>query len=281
MEHRRMKIEEVPTASLIEFSSYFSGSQPEMVFASILAGNTSARMFIHTAQGSGPGILLWDKGNNVFYLSGDLRSDTAIKDLGDLIATDIRSASLGEGRAYFTVRLIDSTREVLLSRLFHEIELNPITKIFYRCRSDGECAPVVRIKDVGFVPIDRDLLEREDVANLEPVKSEIRQMWPSLARFFERGFGCAALLEDRVIGWCTAEYVSDTQCGIGIETVEACQNMGVATALTARFIELSRSRGLRPHWECNSRNLPSIRVAEKAGFEKLGEFPFYFGIFTN
>jgi len=121
------------------------------------------------------------------------------------------------------------------------------------------------------VPIDRDLLARGDLANREQVGAEIRWMWPSEERFAAHGFGYAAVAQERVICWCTAEYVSARRCGIGIETVPEYERRGVATATAARFVAEAVGRGLTPYWECRRENIGSIRVAEKLGFELLGE----------
>jgi len=31
----------------------------------------------------------------------------------------------------------------------------------------------------------------------------------------EKGFGIATVVGARIVGWCTAEYVSEGKCGIG------------------------------------------------------------------
>jgi hypothetical protein len=274
-----MRIEEVSASSLSDYARYFSGAQPEMVFASVRAGNTAARLWVYSGYDSEPGVLLWDKGNNVFYLSGSLHNASEMMTLGGLFTTEIQQASIKEGRMYFTVRALSSGIEVFLEKLLPNIDLHPITKFFYRFKADIPGTPVLKIEDVQFAAIDRVFLKRKDLANLDAVVMEIQQMWPSLARFYEQGFGCAALMDDLVIGWCTAEYVSDNLCGIGIETINAYTNNGVATALASRFIAVCKDLGINPYWECNSRNIPSIRVAEKVGFEKIGESIFYAGKF--
>jgi RimJ/RimL family protein N-acetyltransferase len=134
---------------------------------------------------------------------------------------------------------------------------------------------------VQFQPINADFLGRDELQNLAYVRDEIKTMWPSLERFGEKGFGVAALLEETVIGWCTAEYASEGQCGIGIATVSEFENKGVATAMAARFVEICLQRHLTPHWECNSRNPGSVRVAEKVGFELIQEGTFWIGAFQH
>ena len=104
-------------------------------------------------------------------------------------------------------------------------------------------------------------------------------MWPSEERFYEQGFGVAAVVEERAICWCTAEYVSPQRCGIGIATDPAYERRGVATATAAQFIHDAQRRGIVPYWECGNWNSASIRVAQKVGFELIAEERYWIGAF--
>ena len=140
--------------------------------------------------------------------------------------------------------------------------------------------PAPAVAGVRFVPIDRALLADEALTNADEVRSEVRWMWSSEERFLERGFGVAALVERHILCWCTAEYVSRKACGIGITTDAGCRSRGIATATAARFVAECRTRGLAPYWECAGDNLPSVRVAEKLGFEILEETTVLRGAFA-
>ncbi len=263
------------TEALPAYADGFSGAQLEMVVASILEGNTAAQLW--TAPGAA---LLWDQGNNVFYLAGEVASEAMTRALARLTATDIRRAALHRGRAYFTARALSPAWEGALSMIFEGIALQTVRKRFY-CLSQGaprRPAPP-RVEGLRFASIDSCLLTRDDLTNLSFVREEIRWMWPSEGRFLSHGFGCAALVGAKVICWCTAEYVSRARCGIGIQTVPEYQRRGVATATAARFIEHALARGIRPHWECNTHNLASLRVAEKLGFEPTEEVTIWAGEF--
>jgi RimJ/RimL family protein N-acetyltransferase len=264
-------ITEQPIADLDAHRREFSGAQLEMVLASVRAGNTAARLW------TGDGLaLLWDQGNNVFYLarSGALHPEGT----AHLDALNLRAAALDRGRRYFRARALAPELEPLLREILAPVALHPARKRFYRYDAP---APDVNAEPEGvaFVPIDGALLRTKGLANLEQVRSEIGFMWHDEKHFLAQGFGVAAVFDDAVVCWCTAEYVSRTMCGIGIETVEGCQNRGVATAAARRFVRHALSRGVTPHWECDAENLPSTRVAEKAGFTLLEESTFWAGLF--
>ncbi|HEU5391962.1 MAG TPA: GNAT family N-acetyltransferase [Streptosporangiaceae bacterium] len=57
------------------------------------------------------------------------------------------------------------------------------------------------------------------LGNFGEVTAEIRSCWNSMADFRRAGFGFCAHDRATIVCWCTAEYVSGRQCGIGIETV--------------------------------------------------------------
>ena len=158
--------------------------------------------------------------------------------------------------------------------------LRKVPKLFYALgERKALSVPPPALEDVRFLAIDADLLQREDLRNLERVRAEVEWMWPSLDRYVERGFGCAALCGGAVVCWCTAEYVSADRCGIGIETLPAFQNKGVGTGAAACFVRACLDRGIIPHWECHRGNAASIRVAEKLGFSAVSESVSWSGAF--
>jgi len=266
-------IAERPIPDLAGLRTDFSGPQLELTLASILAGNTLARLWTGDALA-----LLWDQGNNVFYLAGASRPGDAAP-LAALISGPIRQEALAHGRPYFRARALSPALEPFFSGALAPFALHPVRKRFYRHHGPAPAASPEPAA-VAFVPVDGALFHRRGFANLDAIHSEIGLMWPSEARFLARGFGVGAIAGDAIVCWCTAEYVSRRMCGIGIETVEAWQNRGIATAAARRFVRLAFSRGLTPHWECDVENLPSVRLAEKLGFTLLEEKAFQAGLFA-
>jgi RimJ/RimL family protein N-acetyltransferase len=273
-----LMFDEVSPAALAAHAGRFPGPQLALVLASVVAGNTAARLWVERKGGEGAA-LLWDKGNNVFYLAGRRISAQAREELARLLATQIRQQALAEGHAYFKTRALAPELEGALAPLFGGIALAERDTLFYGLAQVPSEPPAPRLPGVAFALIDRALLERRDLENIDEVRSEIRWMWPSEERFCAQGFGYVALLDRRVVCWCTAEYLSPQQCGIGIQTEQAHQGRGVATATAARFVAECARRGTRPYWECAGANRPSIRVAEKVGFELIERTRFWVGAF--
>jgi RimJ/RimL family protein N-acetyltransferase len=275
-------IKDVPSTRVETYAAAFPGPHAAMVIASIAAGNTAAQLWEADQPAAGAVVLLWDKGNNVFYLAGNPASDAIRRDLAYLVAARIRPAALAEGRAHFKARAISPSSEEALAQIFGEIALKEAHTLFYaftNVQPNVTVAPTV--DGIRFTNIDRAFLTDENLEHITHVRSEIRWMWLSEERFCEQGLGVAAVVEERVICWCTAEYVSTQRCGIGIATDPAYERRGVATATAARFVREAQWRGLMPYWECGSWNIASIRVAEKVGFERIAEERYWIGAFEE
>lgn len=271
-------LQSLSTTALANYASLFPGPHLAMVTASILAGNTLGQLWKVDQGRAEPLLLLWDRGNKVFYLTGELSGEAAIAALQTLISTTIRPAAIAASVAYFKVHALSAPLAAMLPTLFPWCALREVESLFYGLAhppSAKLASPTVA--DLQFRPIDQSLLLTETLENVSLICDEVRWMWPSLDQFYTRGFGVAAMIPGRVIGWCTAEYVSPTMCGIGIATDEAYQGRGIASATAARFVQLCQQRGISPFWECGRWNGPSLRVAEKVGFTLLTTEQFWVG----
>jgi RimJ/RimL family protein N-acetyltransferase len=253
-----------------------------MVLASVAEGNTRAQLWRSIQPQNRIICLLWDKGNNVFYLSGNAISKETTEDLASLIHTHIKGRAIKEGLSRFKIHALSPSFEKSVPRLFQNLQLYKMNKLLYVFRKQkGPPISTSVLEDVRYALIDVDFLEKDDYQNVQYVRSEVDWMWSSREKFCENGFGYAALLAEHIVCWCTAEYVSERKCGIGIETIQARQNRGIATATAAHFVDYCLSHNITPHWECSSRNIASIRVAEKLGFERIQESIFWGGEFIS
>lgn len=273
-------IAEIPPDRIPTYAAAFPGPHLALVMASVAAGNTAAQLWKASNAGEPALLLLWDKGNSVFYLSADRISAATQHELAAFIASELRERALRERSAYFKVRALAPAIESTLETLFGAGALQQLPSLLYRFdRAAPPPMDMPQLDGIRFAQIDQPLLADDKLGNIAHVRGEIQWMWPSLGRFFEQGLGCTAIVERQVVCWCTAEYLSADRCGIGIETVEAYQGQGVATATAAEFVRLCMSRGITPFWECRANNIGSLRVAEKVGFTLLEEETYWVGRF--
>ncbi|MEZ4835059.1 MAG: GNAT family N-acetyltransferase [Caldilineaceae bacterium] len=265
-------------------ATLFPGAQLTMVTTSIAAGNTNGQLWRAADADADTDrheqiYLLWDQGNNVFYLAGGASPD-AIRTMAAQIDGAIRQAALQQRLIYFKIHPLTPALAAAIPDLFHNIPLHEMHKRFYRF--EQEAAPVLSaaVDGVHYRRIDAAFLG-EQHGNIEAVRGEVAWMWASPAAFQAHGFGSAALVGDVIVCWCTAEYVSARMCGIGIETVPEFQGKGIATATAAHFVGECLRRGIVPHWECDGQNVGSVRVAEKVGFQILQKSRVWGGNFQN
>ena len=267
---------EHPVAQLSAHAAHFATPQLAMVVASIAAGNTAGQLWVGE---QGDTALLWDKGNNVFYLAGAYTAASQ-RAVAQLVTRELRPRAIEQGLARFKVRSLEQRGwEDALPAIFAPAELTPSDTLFYGY-TVAQPPVASAVADVRFVPIDRALLARDDLVGVPDIREEIAWMWPSPDQFYERGLGYAALAGDDVACWCTAEYLSAAMCGIGIATAPQYQNRGIATGAAARFVRDALARGLVPYWECASTNAASRRVAEKVGFTLVETGRYWIGRFA-
>ena len=118
-----------------EYVKYFPGPQLSMVLASVVEGNTEAQLWYTSQPDNNVVCLLWDKGNNVFYLSGQLVLPETIRDLASLINTYVKEKAIKEGLSYFSVKTLSSSLENPITDIFQNIPLHKTNKIFYTFRA--------------------------------------------------------------------------------------------------------------------------------------------------
>jgi GNAT superfamily N-acetyltransferase len=254
----------------------------DMVIASISAGNTAGEVWEVSQDDTSPLLLLWDKGNNVFYLAGNLRDEAAILGLRVLVADELHPRAIAEGTLDFKVRTLSSSLEERLPDIFTKTALKA-SQTFFLTYDAARQPPRVPPPTLGvdLLPIDPMLVARDDLAYRDHVRAEIRWMWPSEERFFTHGFGVAAVVGGDIACWCTAEYASPTYWGIGIATMPQYEGRGIATASAARFVQEAIARGLTACWECGRANEASVRVAEKVGFALQSDDRYWIGAFRE
>lgn len=249
-----------------------------MVLASMIAENTAGDLWIIPQEDAPPLMVLWDRGNEVFYLSGECQSQSSFDALADVVASEVRPQAVAARVSRIKAQALTPSLERRLPDLFPDTDLRESRTLFF---VDDATRPLpvtpAIATDVALVDITPEILMPGRVAFSDLVLAEIRSMWPSEERFHEYGFGAVAVLDGEIICWCTSEYVSPTYCGIGIETSPRHEGRGVATATSLHVIREARRRGIAVCWECASTNRGSVRVAEKTGLVRVTEETYWMG----
>lgn len=256
----------------------FTGAHLRLVIDAVIAGNSPGRLWVDDPA-QPRRVLLWDTTHS-FYLAGaadDPAFNAALSAFfADKVTPDAQARRLG----IFKLAYADPAWQPVVQRQLAAYDLHHYERVFFRLAAPK--TPVWNAAlPAGFAinEITASWSALERLANFERLHAEIASCWPEVATFRARGFGCCIHDAQTIAGWCTAEYVSAGQCGIGIETVEAYSRRGFATLTASAFVAECAARGLTPHWDSWRRNTPSVRVAEKVGFTKLVDYAVYFGTY--
>lgn len=253
----------LPNQDVDRVRHLFDADHLSFVVDAIRGGNSPARVWVDSILAP-RAALIWDESHSV-YLAGAL--DRA-EEWRDLVDREIGSVGQGVLKAYVTD---DAAETVFAGYPFQRRE-----RVLYR----GD-RPVIadwrHRLPAGFEVsmIDDRLTEPDSLANAADVVAEIESCWTSLDSFRRNGFGFIAHDAQAIVCWCTAEFVSDRTCGVGIETVPAHRGRGFATLTASAFMEHCAKWAITPHWDAWRSNVPSVAVAEKVGFRKPETYAIY------
>jgi RimJ/RimL family protein N-acetyltransferase len=240
----------------------------QFVLAAIAAGNSPGRMGADDDSAPTCAVVYDDRSN--VYLVGTADDDLAGA-AAQLLAAEVLPPTRARGQDVF---LLTCTPPGAWERLGAILPAHrAYARAFHRmARAPWHAPPPALPGACSIRSIDATLLGRSAMPNLVRLHEEIEQCWASVADFLRVGFGYCLVHEETLACWCTGEYFSAGRCGLGIETVEAFQGRGYATATARAFVEHCRRVGTIAHWDAWLHNEPSIRTAERLGFERVATY---------
>ncbi len=264
----------IPTAHADWLRRSYCSPQTGFAFDAMLAGNSPAEIFVG-AEGPPFVSLLWDRGHGFYFGSETANAAqrrAAVRFFRDQLLEPLRDRGPWPAKIHYPSQ---GWRDILLEEL-REFRPAIVWRSLYRHELRAIPAVAPPLVGIAIRPIDDELLGSARLGNVELLTAEVSSMWGTARKFLESGFGYCAVAGSDIAGWCTAEYMSDRSCGIGIETVEPYQKQGIATATALVFLERCTQLHVAPYWDSWHSNVASIRVAEKAGFTKLLDYSVVF-----
>lgn len=153
-------IEEIPLNSIREFAPYFSCPQLGMILDSIAEGNTRAALWRSLQPQNDITLLLWDKGNNVFYFPDNLIAKEAINKMTSLIQIHIEGIAIQEGLSRFNVRTLSPSLAEALPDLFQGVQRYNTNKLFYGFQQFHVLSNPAGLENLQYKLIDTDFLQQ-------------------------------------------------------------------------------------------------------------------------
>ncbi len=212
-----------------------------------------------------PSVCVIREGHSLF-VGGDALSPAADEAM-DFLKSKLLMPELR--RELHAVKIVfpNSAWKEKLTSAFSDASVHEYFRCVFRHPAPGSVSAVPE-PHIQFIKADTLKLE-----NFSMIRDEVESTLGSFDKFLSDGFGYTLVIETKVCGFCTAEYLSERECAIGIEVLQEYQKKGYATQMTACFLHECSKRGLTPYWECWGNNVSSIKTAEHAGFLKLADYP--------
>lgn len=118
--------------------------------------------------------------------------------------------------------------------------------------------------------VDENLLQRANLGNMDVLMDEIKDIIASVDEFIKRKFAgyCLVYKDKEIASWCLS-FMHGSSCEFTVQTVEECQQRGFGTLTTTALIDYCLSHNVTSMgWHCSQKNVASIKLAEKVGFER-------------
>jgi RimJ/RimL family protein N-acetyltransferase len=250
----------------------FEGMGYHLGLCAMLYGGVPGQLYVDIPEH--PTAVLASLYQKRFFLAGLPENAAFIKELRSFFAKVVYPRARERHEPAFLVYYQPASWEERLGDIFQDAELIHAWWQYYEC-TDLERDRRASLPD-GFelCSVDRALLARQDLENMDLLKEEMCSERASLENFLQNSFGVCVIDQDEIAGMCLSEYNYLDRCEVGILTVENYRRRGLATIMAHALIGHAFARGIsQVGWHCFANNTPSVNTALKAGFVKQADYP--------
>lgn len=146
----------------------------------------------------------------------------------------------------------------------------------YSYRKSDNCSYNVTLPSYIFLEVDRCFLNMADnYENVDMLLERLNHSWYCQENFLQQSKCFIALQGKKIIGIIFGSARFSNIIGVDIEVLEEHRKKGIATALTAHFVNACVRMGCIVQWDCIESNVKSQKVAEKCGFHLFKKRPYY------
>lgn len=256
--------------------SLFEDLTCHLAVVTVLAGVLPGRIYVDDPAQPRTAILIPSNPHRV-YVSGESEPHL-LADVIHLLSQESLEESYGFVMYYDTSHPWQPTLEQALQPQ----ELISSWRQFYRLREPSSRVAGSLPEQITIRRIDEAMIRDTTLVNRDLLLEEIHSESPSLEHFLRRHFGFCAQDGSQLVAWCLAEYHCQGRYELGIETSEAYQRQGLATHLADTVIKHAFSQGATEiGWHCWATNTPSVATALKVGFEKVLDYPVWYGQYRS
>jgi RimJ/RimL family protein N-acetyltransferase len=252
--------------------SLFEEMTCHLAVLTVLAGILPGRIYVDDPARPRAAILIPSNQHRV-YVSGEPEP----RMLADVIHLLFKE-SLAESYGFVVYYDASHTWKQTLEHVLQKQEAISSRRQLYRLREPSSPVAGPLPENITIGRIDGAIVGDTTLVNRDLLLEEIHSESPSLEHFFRQNFGFCAQDGHQLVAWCLAEYHYQGRYELGIETIEAYQRRGIATHLAEAVIRHAFAQGATEiGWHCWATNTPSVATALKVGFEKVLDYPVYYG----
>lgn len=242
----------------------------------LLAGREHLLLLEAVIAGTAPGYVcvddpaqpraLFASGPEGHYLVGDPGEGSFTRELAAHIRYELLPRAREEGWASFVLYHEPEWAQALDELFPGQLLVRNCQRFFVHISPPPDWRAALP-QGVTALPIDRELLARDDLANMQWLQDFGAGDYGSLDAFLAHGFGMCLVQKGAVVSCCTTDCVLDQRAEIGISTMPDHRRKGYGAAVAAATVEEARRRGItHVGWHCFAQNLASAATALRAGF---------------
>ncbi|NDJ35196.1 MAG: GNAT family N-acetyltransferase [Chloroflexi bacterium] len=229
---------------------------------SVLEGTRSARVFVDYDEAPTAALMCEESGN--YYIVGDPRPGRLRQFIADAPAE--AGVFNRPDFAFFTNQ--SDWRDALWEDRGGDIAFYA-TRVFRYSR--GKVAtPLDEWKERALVTADVRRIDRSLLADIESGAVRLPEQFSAdfFELIFKDRFGFAAVVDGWVSSAIWAHAISSWYASAFVETVQGFRRNGLATLVTAAFIDNCLQNRLTPLWSCLADNQAAAAIALKLNFEE-------------
>lgn len=254
----------------------FAGFDYSLSLQAAIEGVNPGRIFVDDVARPHTGLALTVEG---YLLAGEHNDPEILEALRQFLRDSIFTGKVYvNGADSLSLAVHPEAWEARLPELIPTYDALRLPRYHYLCRRVALDWRSRLPEGYALRRIDQELLVDPSVTLSEDLgEEEIGAYWGSVARFLERGIGFCVLHGAEEVSHCTADCAADTQVDVGVYTAPAHRRKGLAAVVVAATVEHCLSHGARQvGWHCNVENTGSWKTAELVGFERNGEYVYYY-----
>jgi len=238
--------------------------QMNFIFLSVMQGLKSADIYVNDEDNPTLSIVIED---NSIYFGGFDDDLMKYKETIHFFKNNIMKPFYLTKMYYLKLTFVSDLWKEMVTQELSDLKLIEATRYLYQHDLTN-----VQKTNHDLVKMIDDSILNSQYSYVGRLNDEITQMWGNKELFLLNGFGSVVIQNDATIAWCTAEYLSDGYCGIGIETIEDYQKQGYGALVATHFLNQCQQKRSVPHWDSWQKNVSSWKLAEKVGFKRIKEY---------